>query len=45
MGELSLGFSKIAQASDDIGKYVERVESEIETLKATEERNGTDREV
>ena len=38
--ELSRGFSKLAQASDDIGKYIERVQSEIETLKATEKRNA-----
>jgi hypothetical protein len=38
--ELSRGFSKLAQASDDIGKYVDRVQSEIKTLKATEKRNA-----
>ena len=38
--ELSRGFSKLAQASDDIAKYVERVQTEIVNLNATETRNA-----
>ena len=38
--ELSRGFSKLAQASDDIAKYVERVQTEIVNLNATEIRNA-----